>query len=127
MKQQMELKIVEAVALNGGQLTKIDIQEELFRQFEEIKMDVSTEEKIDMAINKTKIKFVKNGEYSPNEMAKQLGGSIIDPSKKEKILMKNIKNTTLEEAMEVYKTMGVSFIIRDGQLKGMCKENKEVK
>ena len=33
----------------------------------------------------------------------------------------NIKNITLLEAMEIYNKMGISFIIRDGKLKGFSK------
>lgn len=33
----------------------------------------------------------------------------------------NIKNITLVEAMEAYNKMGISFIIRDGKLKGFTK------
>lgn len=35
--------------------------------------------------------------------------------------IREIHNITLEQAMEVYKTMGIGFIIRDGKLKGMTK------
>lgn len=35
--------------------------------------------------------------------------------------VKDIKNITLEQAYEIYKTLGISFIIRDGKLKGMSK------
>ena len=47
----------------------------------------------------------------------------IDKREKEKLKMaiKDIKNITLEEAMEIYKNMKISFIIRDGELKGFGK------
>lgn len=35
--------------------------------------------------------------------------------------IKDIHNITLEQAMEIYITMGIGFIIRDGKLKGMTK------
>lgn len=35
--------------------------------------------------------------------------------------IKDIKNITLEEAMEIYKNMKIGFIIRDGELKGFNK------
>lgn len=38
--------------------------------------------------------------------------------------MKDILNITIKEAEEVYKNMGLSFIIKDGKLKGMQKEVK---
>ena len=38
-----------------------------------------------------------------------------------KMAIKDIKNITLEEAMEIYKNMKISFIIRDGELKGFGK------
>lgn len=33
--------------------------------------------------------------------------------------LKDIKNITIEQAMEVYRTLGISFIIKDGKLKGL--------
>ena len=33
----------------------------------------------------------------------------------------NIKNITLIEAMEIYNKMGISFIIKDGKLKGFTR------
>lgn len=46
-----------------------------------------------------------------------------DKREKEKLKMaiKDIKNITLEEAMEIYKNMKIGFIIRDGELKGFNK------
>lgn len=38
------------------------------------------------------------------------------------IKLNNLKNITIEEAQEVYKTMNISFIIRDGKIKGMSKK-----
>lgn len=35
--------------------------------------------------------------------------------------IKDIKNITLEEAIKIYKNMKISFIIRDGELKGFGK------
>lgn len=35
--------------------------------------------------------------------------------------IKDIKNITLEQALEIYKTMGIGFIVRDGKLKGFTK------
>lgn len=37
----------------------------------------------------------------------------------------NINNITLEQAVKIYNTMGMSFIIRDGKLKGFIKEPKK--
>ena len=37
------------------------------------------------------------------------------------ILMKDILNITLEEAVKVYEEMGMAFIIRDGKLKGFTR------
>lgn len=37
------------------------------------------------------------------------------------INLMNIKNITLEEAIEIYKLTSIGFIIRDGKLKGMNK------
>ena len=39
------------------------------------------------------------------------------------ILVKNILTITLEEAYELYQELNVSFIVRDGKLKGFTKEN----
>ena len=33
----------------------------------------------------------------------------------------NIKNITLIEAMEIYNKMGISFIVRDGKIKGFTR------
>ena len=38
------------------------------------------------------------------------------------MLVKDIKNITLEEAMEFYKSTGMTFIIRDGELKGFSRD-----
>ena len=35
--------------------------------------------------------------------------------------IKDIKNITLEEALRIYNEMGIGFIIRDGQLKGLTR------
>lgn len=35
------------------------------------------------------------------------------------IKINNLTNITIEEAQEVFQTMNISFIIRDGKLKGM--------
>ena len=39
--------------------------------------------------------------------------------------IKNIHNITLEQAMEIMKTYGITFIIRDGKLKGFSKVRLE--
>lgn len=43
------------------------------------------------------------------------------------MLIKNIKDMTIEQAEQFYKDLGVAFICRDGQLKGMIKEPKTSK
>lgn len=43
------------------------------------------------------------------------------------MLIKNIKDITIEQAEQFYKDLGVAFICRDGQLKGMIKEPKTSK
>lgn len=40
------------------------------------------------------------------------------------MLVKDLLKMTLFEAMEAYETMGVTFIIKDGKLKGMSLERK---
>lgn len=43
------------------------------------------------------------------------------------MLIKDIKNITIEQAEQFYKDLGVAFICRDGQLRGMIKEPKTSK
>ena len=38
------------------------------------------------------------------------------------MLIKNIKNITLEQAMEFYKSTGMTFVIKDGKLKGFSRD-----
>ena len=38
------------------------------------------------------------------------------------MLVKDIKNITLEEAMESYKLTGMTFVIKDGKLKGFSRD-----
>ena len=42
------------------------------------------------------------------------------------MLIKNIKEITTDQAKQFYKELGVAFIIRDGKLKGMIKEPKQI-
>ena len=35
--------------------------------------------------------------------------------------IKNIKNITLQEAFQIFKTTGIGFIISDGKLKGFVR------
>lgn len=40
------------------------------------------------------------------------------------MLVKNILEMTIAEAVKAYETMGITFIVKDGKLKGMSKEVK---
>lgn len=42
---------------------------------------------------------------------------------KKDILVNNILTITLEEAYKTYQELNISFIVRDGKLKGFTKEN----
>ena len=42
------------------------------------------------------------------------------------MLIKDILNITIEEAIKIYEYMNIYLIIKDGKLSGFSKENKEL-